>query len=121
MNLPANAFHGAALYAMNSNGAPPLLLQVFSDFDVARLTLDASPLGKSCKYFGVLHKAPSPAMENARSWTISSQKHFDYAFENFFQAYKPPHEVKNKPLLDQLLLMPLPFDRPLLPNDLGDQ
>lgn len=119
-SFPA-AFKAGTLYALCDAGA--LLLQVCSDFDVAQRTLDKSILGKGKRYsqFGPMPDAISGDLDAARIWNVESQKQYDYAFETFFAAYTPPNEVRNKPVINKLLLVPISLDRPILPNDLGDK
>lgn len=116
-----NAFKAGTLYAISEGGA--LLLQVCSDFDIAQRTLDMS-LGKSKRFLPLF--APNCTttlgeVDQARTWTINSQKQFDYVFETFFRRYEDPSRVRNKPVIHNLVLVPIDIDKPIIANDLGDR
>lgn len=113
-------FKAGALYAASDKGA--MLLQVFSDFDIADRTLAATALGKGRKTHPLINNL-SPALgaiSEAKVWSIESQQQYDYAFATFFRPFAEPSTVRNKPGLDKLVLIPIELDKPIIPNDIGD-
>lgn len=113
------AFEAGLLY-MQTPSNDRMLLQVCSDFDVAKRELDAL-FGKSTKLMGVFEEAPDNAFERARSWALTTEKQMDAAFRKYFRPFKDPDQVLHKPVISRLVLMPYFLDQPFVPNDLGDR
>ena len=97
-----------------------MLLQIFTDFDVAKRELD-SMFGKSRALLGPLDTDPDGTQGRGRQWMIAGEKAFEEAFTRFFRHYKNPDEVRNKPIISKLVLLPFHLDAPFVPNDLGDR
>lgn len=112
-----SGFNSAVLFALNGQGNP-LLLQVNSDYDIARRSLDIM-FGKSrpMQMHGIQALCPDG---DVRYWSIESQAHYDLVLKNFFRPFKDPGQINNKPHVYQLVLMPIALDKPIVPNDFGD-
>ena len=114
------SFEQALLFGCSDDNEVRLLLQVCGDYDVIRRLLDKQ-LGQS-----VLASRPGDFVTDdfasrCRKWSVSSQKQYDQIFETYFRPYKKPNEVRNKPPINYLLLMPCVLDHPIVPNDIGDR
>lgn len=91
------------------DGAHMALLQVYSDYDVARRTLsDTFGRGHSEQVYN----------EMCTCWVIDTQKKSTRVLEDFFRPYS--ETVKKVPVITKLVLIPCTLDTPLLPNDFLD-
>lgn len=110
-------FQGAVLFGTSQS--EKIMLQVCSDFDFTKKEIDCLLGTKSTSYFPGLLKDDSadPQLFEARVWRLSGEKAYDKVFARFFRQYTEASQVRHKPALDSLVLVPIDMDTPLVPND----
>lgn len=112
------SFELGLLYGVVNGKA--MLLQVCEDFDVMQRTL-RSRLGSAMPGTGFMENEHMDSNSaRAKRWSVRTQKEYDYVFSTFFRHFKAPDQVRNKPEITHLLLMPTHMNAPIVPNDCGD-
>lgn len=110
-------FDQALLYAISGAGTLPL--QLCSDFDVARMELDAL-LGKSFNPTGPgFQQIQLPWVQpDSRAWSVNTGAQHDKICTKYLaQRSKNPRVL---PTIEKLLLVRVKSDVPMVPNDYGD-
>ena len=103
-------FESAALFGAVDGSM--VLLQICSDYDVARRTLSEA--------FGKSYSEEIDATNViAAAWTIDTAVKLERVHKDFFRPFA--EVVEKSPLITKLVLMPCTLDTPLLPNDFLDR
>lgn len=104
-------FRGGILTASSNQGQH--LLMIAKDYDELRIKLDDA-LGKGVT---PLVGVPSyPWFYRRRAWTINTEKQADYIFKKCVQSVGPTTNMH----FDQIMLIEIDFDSPLVPNNSED-
>lgn len=104
-------FESAILFG-SIDGSHMMLLQVFTDFDVARRTI-SDVMGKG------FSEEINPTDQVGTAWHVVSEKQQEYVQSSFFRPFA--QEVQKKPNITKLVLMPCTLDTPMVPNDFLDR
>ena len=108
------SFQSGLVFALTEHGMIPV--QVGSDFDVTRKTLDEM-LGGSVGAGSAPWIPMNPILTNGRVWQVRNERQFDRVFQTFFRHYKAPNEVRHKPAISGMALIPIDMDKPFLAGD----
>lgn len=112
-------FQSGAMFAMTDNGM--LLIQVGADYDVTKKQLDKM-LGGSTSWADLpFNSASTPLYENMRVWRVANERQFNQVFQTYFRPYQPVEEVRFKPTIHAIGLVPFTLDQPLIANDFAEK